>query len=137
MIYEGTIQFTEQLDNGNEHVTKQPFLVDNCNTFADAEDLLFVGNDGLRDLDVIALKRSKLNEIVNRRSTQDDKVFVAEVMDVRTDDDGIEHELIYRVALFATNINQAHEIMDNYLAQCMDMQLVSLKRTKVKDVLNY
>ena len=135
MIYEGTVQYTIMSD-GSEKTKKDSYLIDNCNTFGQAEEILLVSNEALKDIDVIAIKRSKLKEIVNSPKDDYDKIFIADVMDIYTDENGEEKELTYKVAGFAKDIKAAHELMDKYLSQGFDMQLVGLKMTRIVDVLN-
>lgn len=137
MIYEGTIQFTITQD-GNERTKKETFIIDNCDTFAHAEIMLIECNAyrELSNFDVIAIKRSKLREIVNSPTDDFDKIFIADVMDIYTDDNDEEKELIYRVVGFAKDLKAAHEFMNEYLKQGFNMQLVGLKMTKIIGVLN-
>ena len=135
MIYEGTVQYTAMVD-GNEKVKKNVFLIDNCNLFAQAEDILLEFNADLKDVDVIAIKRSKLKEIINTPTDEYDKIFIADIMDIFTDENGEEKELTYKVAGYAKDIKAAHEFMDEYLKQGFEMQLVGLKLTRIYGVLN-
>lgn len=134
-MYEGTLQYITIDNKGNDKVVKEKFILDNTNTFGQAEEMLYKEGDGQTDLDVIAIKRSKIREIVNKRNDDEDKVFVAEIADIRINDDGEETMIVYKVALFAKNYEAANKTLKDYLAQGFDMEIISIKRTNFIDVL--
>ena len=68
MIYEGTISYMKIDKNGNEKVIKESYIVDNVETFADAELALFEEFKSLNAIDIIAIKRSRLKEIANKHA---------------------------------------------------------------------
>ena len=105
--------------------------------FADAEDLMYTQFSNLKNIDVIAIRRSKINEIVNTCNNANDKLFSADIMDVSIDEEGQEHEIVYRVIVWASDIKDAQTKMEIYLKQGMDMQLIALRRTKYVDVYNF
>lgn len=135
MIYEGTISYTKIDKNGNEKVIKESYIVDNVETFTDAELELFEKFKSLNDIDIIAIKRSRLKEIANKRTKDEENVYVAEIADKQINDNGEEIELIYKVALFAMFIDDAYAFAKEYLTQGYDMHLVGLRKTRIKDVL--
>jgi hypothetical protein len=121
--------------NGNEKVIKENYIVDNVETFADAELALFEEFKSLNAIDIIAIKRSRLKEIANKRTKDDENVYVAEIADKQINDNDEEVELIYKVALFAMFIDDAYAFAKEYLSQGYDMHLVGLRKTRIKDVL--
>lgn len=135
MIYEGTISYMKIDKNGNEKVIKESYIVDNVETFADAELSLFEEFKSLNAIDIIAIKRSRLKEIANKRTKDDENVYVAEIADKQINDNDEEVELIYKVALFAMFIDDAYAFAKEYLSQGYDMHLVGLRKTRIKDVL--
>jgi hypothetical protein len=72
---------------------------------------------------------------LNSRNTGDDKIFVADIADVQHNDDGEEVELVYKVALFALNVDAAYNYIKSYLKQGYNMTLVGLKKTKYNEVI--
>lgn len=134
MIYEVTIQYSKIDQKGNEKSIKEKYLVENIDFHAEAENKLYQEMQGLNDLDVVAVKRSKIREFVNARQNDDDRIFVADVADIRTNDDGEEVQLIYKVAVFAMNFDAAKSALATYLQQGFDMELVGLKCTKFIDL---
>lgn len=135
MIYEGTIQFVEIDKNGNDKTTKQNFILDNIELFGEAEEMLYKYGQSLTACEVIAIKRSKVKEIANRRGSDQDKVWLAEVEDVFLSDEGEEKSIKYKILLYAKNFDSAMKVMDQFLAQGYSMTLVTIKRTNIVDIL--
>lgn len=135
MIYETKCSFIKVDDNGNDKVVKERYIVEEAESFGDAEKQTYDFCDGETDLDVIDVKRSKIKEILNSRDTGDDKIFVADIADVHHNDDGEEVELVYKVALFALNVDAAYNYIKSYLKQGYNMTLVGLKKTKYNEVI--
>ena len=69
--------------------------------------------------------------------SDDEKIFLATIVDKFYDADKDETtENKYTVALFALDMNKAHQVVRDYMKQGLeDMELVGLKCTKVVDVL--
>lgn len=135
MIHESKIAFTRVDDNGNDKVIKERYLIAEAESFGDAEEQTYDFCEGETGLDVIDVKRSKIKEILNSRDTGDDKIFVADIADVQHNDDGEEVELVYKVALFALNVDAAYNYIKSYLKQGYNMTLVGLKKTKYNEVI--
>ena len=96
-MYEGTIQFITQDKRGNDKLVKEQFILEHCESFSDAEEQLFDYGSGLTEIDVIAIKRSKLKEIANERTSEDEKIFLATLVDIFLNDDGSEKEIKYTI----------------------------------------
>jgi len=135
MIHESKIAFTRVDDNGNDKVIKERYLIAEAESFGDAEEQTYDFCEGETGLDVIDVKRSKIKEILNSRDTGDDKIFVADIADVQHNDDGDEVEIVYKVALFALNVDAAYNYIKSYLKQGYNMTLVGLKKTKYNEVI--
>ena len=135
MIHESKIAFTRVDDNGNDKVIKERYLIAEAESFGDAEEQTYDFCEGETGLDVIDVKRSKIKEILNSRDTGDDKIFVADIADVQHNDDGDEVEIVYKVALFAPNVDAAYNYIKSYLKQGYNMTLVGLKKTKYNEVI--
>lgn len=135
MIYEIQAQFTRIDSKGNEKVIKEKYMVENAETFGDAETQGYDYCTGEKDLEIVAIKRSKVREIINKRNTDDDRVWVTDVADVRTNDEGEELEIVYKVALYATSWDDANAKVKKYLEQGFDMTILSIKKTKFLEVI--
>jgi len=135
MIYEIQAQFTKIDNKGNEKVIKEKYMVENAEAFGDAETQGYEYCKGETDLEIVAIKRSKVREIINKRNTDDDRVWVADIADVRTNDDGEEVEIVYKVALYAISWDDANEKVKKYLEQGFDMTILAIKKTKFLEVI--
>lgn len=135
MIYEIQAQFTRVDNKGNDKVIKEKYMVENAETFGDAETQGYEYCNGETDLEIVAIKRSKVREIINKRNTDDDKVWIADIADVRTNDDGEETEIVYKVALYATSWDDANAKVKKYLEQGFDMTILAIKKTKFLEVI--
>lgn len=135
MIHEVTIAFTVAGKNGEGKTVKEQYLVDNRNLFAEVEDAMYVGFDGYKDLDVIAVKRSRIKEIINIRQSEDDLIWMAELQDTFVDDDGKETYIKYKVVLYSKTFDTAKAFISEYIKQGYNLALVSLKLTKFEEVL--
>jgi len=135
MIYESTVQFVSVDNKGNDRVVKQKFLIANAETHGDAETQTYNECDGETDLDVVAVKRSKIKEILNTRQNENDSIFLADVADVVVDDDGEEKELIYKMAFYSSNADSAYAYIRQWLLQGYSLSLVGLKKTKFANVI--
>lgn len=136
-MYEITISYIAVNPNNGSDVTKKERLIlEHAESFADAEQIGYDYGIGLTAIDVIAIKRSALKEIVNERQSENEKIFVATIVDHFITEDGEDKENKYIVVLFALDMNQAHQVVRDYMRQGLDdMELVGLKCTKFVDVL--
>lgn len=135
MIYEIQAQFTRVDNKGNDKVIKEKYMVENAETFGDAETQGYEYCKGETDLEIVAIKRSKVREIINKRNTDDDRIWAADIADVRTNDDGEEVEIVYKVALYAISWDDANAKVKKYLEQGFDMTILAIKKTKVLEVI--
>ncbi len=135
MIYEATIQFIAIDNNGNDKSTKQSYIIENAELFAQVENRLYEEFEGYTDLDVVAIKRSKIKEIANGRTSDDEKIFLATLVDVFLNDDGSEKEIKYTIAFFSKDMNTAHAYIREYVSQGYNMGVKQIKESKLIDVL--
>jgi len=140
MIYEGTIKYETTTNKGNTKVVKESYLIEDAETFSEAESVLLkIGNEfSLSDFDVTGLKRSKIKEIANHGNGKlKTPMFIATLSDVFTDENGTEKEINYDIAFFAPNIQEAHNFIIYYTEQGYCMEMKALKQAKFLDVINY
>ena len=131
MIYEATIQYTTIDDKSK----KESFIVENQNFFAEVENALHNEFEAYTDLDVIAIKRSKIMEILNERQSDDDLIWMAELRQTFVDDEGKEKYIKYKVVFFSETFDKAKAFVCEYQRQGYDLDLVGLKLTKFEEVL--
>lgn len=135
MIYEATLTYITVDKNGNDKVEKSMYVIEGCDVFAEVENLLYEKFADENSLDVIAVKRSKIKEIANVRKYEDEKVYLSEVEDVYTDDNGEEKSLRYKILFYAKDFDGAKAFISEFIKQGFDMTLVGLKRTRFEDVI--
>lgn len=134
MIYEFQIQYVKVDGNGNDKNVKESYVTESCETFGDVEGFAFDRFQELTGLDVVAIKRSKVHEIANYRNSEYDFVWEATI-ETRYTIDEVEKVVKYKILLYATSFDDAKSFVCNYIKQGYDMELTSLKVTKIKDVL--
>lgn len=135
MIYEGTITYITVDESGNDKQKKEIYIVDNVETFAQVEELLYQEFQNLTNIDVVAIKRSNINEIINKCSNVDEKIWLADIVQMFVDENGVEKEMRYKFAFFSLNTDTAFQYVKEYLKQGYDdMELVGLKKTRFQDI---
>ena len=134
MIFEITIQRIVIDKKGNDRNVTEKWFVENCELFGEAEMKgleLYTNNS-----DVVAVKISSILEFVNRRTLEEQSIFVATLESVFVDENDVEKTTRYKVALFAKNIQDATNIVLEYQKGGVeDMTLIGMKRTKFIDIL--
>ena len=123
--------------SGNDKSITEAFFIENCTSWADAEDKMLTYFNS--ENEVVAMALSKVMDVVNC-PTQEEKeeryVYRAVIATVYTDEDGNEKELKYPVLLWAKDFDNAMTIVNEYIAQGLeDMTLVSLQKTKIVEVI--
>lgn len=135
MIYEGTITYITVDESGNDKQKKESYIVDNVETFGQVEELLYNEFQNLTNIDVISIKRSNINEIINKCSNVDEKIWLADIVQMFVDENGVEKEMHYKFAFFSLNTDTAFQYVKEYLKQgYTDMELVGLKKTRFQDI---
>lgn len=138
-MYEIQITFVEVDSKGNDRNRKQNLILEHAESFANAEEIGYDYGSGLTAIDVVSIKRSKLKEIVNEKPFGDEtcKIYVAQIVDHFVDVDTEEtKDIKYSVALFAHDMKEAHQAIEQYMKQGLeDMDLIGIKETNFTDVL--
>jgi hypothetical protein len=126
------------MDNkGNDKSVTEAFFVENCTSWADAEDKILTYFNS--ENEVVGMAISKVMEVVNT-PTQEEKmdmfVYRAVIASVYTDDEGNEKEMKYPVLLWAKSIDEAMGTVKKYITQGLeDMNLISLQKTKIVEII--
>ena len=126
------------MDNkGNDKSITEAFFIENCTSWADAEDKMLGYFNS--ENEVVGMAISKVIEVVNT-PTQEEKmdmfVYRAVIASIYTDDDDNEKEMKYPVLLWAKGIDDAMAIVNDYMRQGLDgMSLVSITKTKIVEVI--
>jgi len=138
-MYEIKLNYVVVDEKGNDRSKTESLILEHAESFGDAEQMGYDYGSGFTGIDVIAIKRSKLKEIVNERPFNDEtcKIYVAQIVDHFVDVDTEEtKDIKYSVALFAHDMNEAHQAIGQYMKQGLeDMDLIGIKETNFTDVL--
>lgn len=135
-MYELQINYVTVDNRGNDRNVKENLVLLNATSFAEAEETGYKYGDGLTDIDVVSIKRSKIKEVLNERSKETDLIWQAELMTLFCDDEGNEKQIKYKTILFAETFDSAKAFISEYMRQGYDdMSLVSLKLTKFNEVI--
>ena len=132
MFYEATTKVTRINERGEEKEVLERYVIKDCLSFQEAEEraaktYAYDNTDG----DVVAIRRSKLYEIVNENKT-DGKYFKAKLASVFVDEKGKEKATFYHVLVNADNMDNANKKMKEYINQGLsDMSLVEIKETNL------
>ena len=139
MFYHVKVQFTSVNESGATIKEKHEVLVDNCEFFAEAEkkaldEFIYAG---VGDVEVTNMKRSNIMEFANSPQGGDDEnIYTATIVSIFVEENGKEKETKYHVGVFAKSVNEATSIVQQYMKMgLLDMRLVSVKETKIEQVL--
>ena len=138
MIYEATIQYTVIDRNGNDRQVKEQYVLDDWDLFAEAEAAMYNASQsfGIRECDVVAIKRSNVKEIIKKKTTDGESVWCAEVMETMVDDNGVDKEMRYKWLFYSMTFDSANQYVRQYMQQGYEnMELVGLKRTRIKEII--
>ena len=135
MFYEAVSRRIVRDKNGNDKKVNEKFIVNNCELCSEVERKLLEEYNG--ENDVTLIKESNLTEFVNERADDEQFVFLSKLESTFVGVEGEEKVTTYSVALFANDMEEAHNIMNNYSKQGLDdLKIVSIKKTKIVDLIN-
>ena len=135
MFYEAVSRRIVRDKNGNDKKVNEKFIVNNCELCSEVERKLLEEYNG--ENDVTLIKESNLMEFVNERADDEQFVFLSKLENTFVGEDCEEKVTTYSVALFANDMEEAHNIMKNYSKQGLDdLKIVSIKKAKIVDLIN-
>lgn len=134
-MYEIQISYVTVDPRGNDRNTKENLILEHAESFADAEQIGYDYGSGYTGLDVVAIKRSKIKEIANERTSDDEKIFLATLVDVFLNEDGTEKEMKYTIAFFSKNMATANVYINEYAKQGYNMSITKIVESKYDAVL--
>lgn len=136
MFYEVTSKRVVMDSKGKDKEITEKYIVEGCELFGEAElkMLQYFNNEN----DVTAIKQSRIREFINAINNEAEQgIYVATIADVFVDDKGVEKEIKYVVALWATSVEEATHITNEYMKQGLsDFVLLGVKRTKFLEVIS-
>lgn len=132
MLYEVSSKRTIIDKNGRDKALTEHFVVSNCMLFAEAETAVLAANI---NCDVVAVSRSTIAEFVNKRSDDEQKIFLA-FIEVA---DELEEKTTKKVvALFAKDVADATRQSLEYVSKSINNEtLIGVKKSKFLDVIKY
>lgn len=131
MFYEVSVKVTRMNEKGEDKEVVEKYITDK-GLFSEAECVgLELYNN---DCDVVAIRRSKITEVINEKEV-DKPFFKAIVCDTFFNNDGSEKETDYHILVCAKDVKSATEKTLEYMKQGYNMELKSISRTKIIDVL--
>lgn len=132
MLYEVSSKRTVMDSKGRDKVVTEHFVVSNCMLFAEAETAVLADNI---NCDVVAISRSAIAEFINKRSDDDQKIFLA-FIEVA---DELEEKTTKKVvALFANDVPDATRQSLEYVSKSISNEtLIGVKKSKFIDVVKY
>ena len=134
-MYEIKISYVVVDKNGNDKTVRESLVLENAESFANAEEIGYDYGSGLTAIDVTDIKRSKIKEVVNQRTSDDEYLWLIELMSTFTTEEGEEREMKYKVLVFAKTFNAAKTFMSEYIKQGYAMDIIGIKKTKFTEVL--
>lgn len=132
MLYEVSSKRTIIDKNGRDKALTEHFVVSNCMLFAEAETAILAANI---NCDVVAVSRSTIAEFINKRSDDEQKIFLA-FIEVA---DEIEEKTTKKVvALFAKDVADATRQSLEYVSKSINNEtLIGVKKSKFLDIIKY
>lgn len=134
-MYEIKLNYVVVDEKGVDRSKTENLILEHAESFADAEQIGYDYGSGYTGLDVVAIKRSKIKEIANERTSDDEKIFLATLVDVFHNDDGSEKEMKYTIAFFSKNMATANVYINEYAKQGYNMTITKIVESKFDDVL--
>ena len=112
------------------------FIVRGVELFAETEATMLA--EYQNECNVIAIKQSKIKDIINSRMDGEEEIYYATLEQYYISETGDEKSTKTDVALFAKDMTDAKSKLDAYLKQGLqDMSIFKITKTKFLDVIDY
>lgn len=135
MIWESQIQYIAIDNKGNDKVKREKYIFKQGELFGEIESALYDKFGSLSGFEVADIKHSKITEVANARTNEDDLVWIADLEDTFVDENGVEKANRYKIAFYAQTFETAKSFITDYMRQGYQMDLVGLKLTKFEEVI--
>ena len=137
MYYVSTVSYDTMTEKMRTKNVKEKIILENCESFTEAEKRTYEDYEGKDNLDVLDIKRyPRLREFANIRTDDNENIFIADLVSVFITDSGREIETHYHVGIFAEDKNEADKVLNEYLRQGFDdIEPRGIKRTKFVSLL--
>ena len=134
MYYEIKIKHTIQDAKGNDKDVTEGYIVKDCELFAEAErkGIELFNND----CEVVAVKRSPIEQFINGRGSEEDVIFAATLSTTILKENGTESKDRSKVGLWSSNVTSADKTIRDYLQKNMeDTECEEIKKTSFVEML--
>ena len=119
---------------GNDKEIAEVYFVENAVSFGDAETR--IQTYWSCECDVVAVTMSRVMDIVNQRTDEEESIYKAIIASVFIDDNDNEKEMKYPVLVFAKSLEEATGLVIGYMDEGLgDMNLHSITKTKIVEVI--
>lgn len=119
---------------GNDKEIAEVYFVENAVSFGDAETRIQTYWNC--ECDVVAVTMSRVMDIVNPRTDEEESIYKAIIASVFIDDNENEKEMKYPVLVFAKSLEEATKRVIGYMDEGLgDMNLHSITKTKIVEVI--
>lgn len=137
MFQEVTVEYNKELDNGKEKTVKEQYITDNVTLCSESENrMMELFNN---ECEVVSIKRSSIKEFVNEAHEDravEDLIYKAKLTSIFVKDDGSEKETHYTIAIWEADLNEANNILKEYVKQGMqDLRIDGINKTKFIDLI--
>ena len=131
MYFETSIR---RIDKDKYKEVTEKFIVSGAMLFSEVEATMLT--EYSNECNVIAIKQSKIKDIVNSRTSEDDDIYYATLESFYMSESGEEKSSKNDVALFAKDMTDAKAKLDSYMKQGLsDMAIIKIVQTKFLDVI--
>lgn len=131
MYFETSIR---RIDKDKDKEVTEKFIVSGAMLFSEVEATMLT--EYSNECNVIAIKQSKIKDIVNSRTSEDDDIYYATLESFYMSESGEEKSSKNDVALFAKDMTDAKAKLDSYMKQGLsDMAIIKIVQTKFLDVI--
>lgn len=119
---------------GSDKEIAEVYFVENAVSFGDAETRIQTYWNC--ECDVVAVTMSRVMDIVNPRTDEEESIYKAIIASVFIDDNENEKEMKYPVLVFAKSLEEATKRVIGYMDEGLgDMNLHSITKTKIVEVI--
>lgn len=119
---------------GNDKEIAEVYFVENAVSFGDAETKIQTYWNC--ECEVVAVTMSRVMDIVNPKTDEDEVVYKAIIASIFIDDNDIEKETKYPVLVWAKSLEEATNRIIGYMKEGLsDMSLHSITKTKIVEII--
>ncbi len=119
---------------GNDKEIAEVYFVENAVSFGDAETKIQTYWNC--ECEVVAVTMSRVMDIVNPKTDEDEVVYKAIIASVFIDDNDVEKETKYPVLVWAKSLEEATNRIIGYMKEGLsDMSLHSITKTKIVEII--